>query len=245
MPGISRFRRAIAARLFLWRFMAIVISDLDDYVSFLNTLYNSSSTPPEEGDEDYTVWTTLANLAVNVWEHDDGTLWGELFLKVADAPDGDKTTDGGTSYDCPSLFSFPACGYVWLGDGRSKTPYKVIKASEKQLYENDNGNWCYFLMDGTPTLEFNPNCTIGTGQTINYTYYKKATSLTTGASTFEMKDPMFAVYFALAELKKEEGNTAELAIAKQKLDAMKSKNEMPAWFQDDQLVDKTQPKFGE
>jgi hypothetical protein len=100
------------------------------------------------------------------------------------------------------------------------------------------------MMDGTPTLEFNPNCVLDAGQDINYNYYKAATTLTTGSSTFEMSDPMFAVYYVLAELKKEEGNSGELSIASQKLTAMKSKNEMPAWFQSDQLTNTVDDGFG-
>jgi hypothetical protein len=216
--------------------MAQIITTLDNFISYVNSLYNSSSTAPVSGDEDYVVWTALANLSINVWEQEEGTLWNELFVKLADAPDGTKITTTALSYTVPTLFSFPACGFVWLGDGTNKTKYKVIPAKDKQLYENDKGNWCYFLMDGTPTLEFNPNLTMTSGQTITYEYYKFATALSTGSSTFEMKDPMFAVYFTLAELKKEEGNSGELQMASQKLEAMKTKNEMPSWFQDNSFV---------
>lgn len=224
--------------------MAKVITDLDDFVSYLNTLYNFSSTAPTEGDEDYTVWTALANTAVNIWEYENGMLWEELFVPLADAADGDKTTAAGdTSYTCPTDFRFPASGYVWLGSNTSKTPYKVIKAQEKQLYENNMEHWCYFLRDGSPTLEFNPNLTMLGSQTINYAYYKNATKLTTGTDTFDMADPFFAVYFALSELKKEEGNSAELTIATQKLNAMKDVNEMPAWLQEYNLINRTEPGF--
>ncbi|MCL5070189.1 MAG: hypothetical protein M1308_04745 [Actinobacteria bacterium] len=225
--------------------MSLITSTLADFITYLNTLYNSSSTAPVSGDEDYTVWTSLANIAVNIWENEEGMLWNELFVKLADAPNGTKTTTiGNYSYTVPTLFRFPAGGYVWLGDNTNKTAYKIIKAQDLQLYENDSGNWCYFLMDGTPTLEFNPNLTFSKAQTINYAYYKKATKLTTGTDSFEMSDPMFAVYFILAELKKEEGNTAELQIASQKLNAMKTLNEMPSWLEEYSLTNKTEGGFG-
>lgn len=225
--------------------MVVVISTLTDAISYINYLYNSSSTPPTSSEEDYLVWTALLNVAINTWESDNGILWGELFVKLADAASGTKTVTAGTyTYSVPSDFSFPASGYVWLGSGTSKTPLKVIKQAELQLYENDKGLWCYFLMDGSPTLEINPNLTLTTDDTITYNYYKKATKLATGTDAFEMKDPMYAVYFVLAELKKEEGNTSELTMASEKLKGMEDKNEMPTWFMADQVRDKTTAGFG-
>ena len=225
--------------------MAEIIRTLDDFVENMAVLYNSSSTEPESGEEDYTLWTYLANLATNVWENEEGMLWNELFVKLADAGSGDTTTAAGDlSYSVPTEFRFPAGGYVWLGSNTNKTAYKIIKQQDLQLYENDKGNWCYFLMDTTPTLEFNPNLTFSTAQTINYAYYKYATKLTVGSSSFEMRDPMFAVYFTLAELKKEEGNQGELAIANQKLNAMKTKNEMPSWLEEYSLINRTDHGFG-
>lgn len=219
--------------------MARIIEDLDDYIVYLNTLLNVSSSTPTAGDEDYIVWTSLANIAISIWEPEE--LWRELIVKLSDAADGDKTTTTATSYDLPTLFSFPVCGYVWLGTGTNKTPYKVIKPEEKQLYENNIDNWCYFL---NGQLEFNPNLTITSGQTINYEFYKFATKLTTGSSVFEMSDPMFAVFYALSVLKAEEGDTTSAVIATQKLNAMQDANEMPSWFQQDSFLSDPRGGFG-
>lgn len=225
--------------------MAKVITDLDSAVGFINTLLELDSAAPSSGDEDFTVWTSLLNTGINIWENEEGMLWNELFVKLADAGSGDKTTEADdTSYVVPTDFIFSASGYVWVGSGTSKTPFKVIKQSEVQLYENNTGRWCYFLMDGSPTLEFNPNLTITAGYTISYNYYKNATKLTTGSDTFDMNDPMFAVYYAVSELKKEEGDTSALVIAEQKLESMKTKNEMPTWFQEDSGTDKVTAGFG-
>ena len=131
-----------------------------------------------------------------------------------------------------------------MGSGVSKTPYKVIKPEELQLYENNSGDWCYFLLDSAPTLEFNPNLTISTGQTINYSLYKKATKLSASTDVIQMSDPMFAVYYALSELKKEEGDTSAASIASQKLEAMKTKNIMPAWYQSDNLLNRVEDGMG-
>lgn len=225
--------------------MGKVISTLDNAITKLNSLYNNSSTPPSFGEEDYTVWTDFLNIGINLWEDEEGMLWKELFVKITDAPDGDKTSSATKySYVVPSLFQFPASGYVWLGSNATKVPFKVIQQEDLQLYENDLGNWCYFLMDTTPTLEFNPNCTIPDGYTLHYNYYKYATALVATTDAFEMRDPMFAVYYALSELKKEEGDTSALSLATQKLEAMKTKNTMPTWWEAETFVPKTTSGFG-
>lgn len=211
--------------------MARIITNLTDAVKKINTLYNSSSTPPNSGEEDYLIWTDLLNAGVDLWENEEGMLWRQLFTKLVAAADGDKTTTTANSYTLPTNFKFPNSAFVWLGTGTNKTAYKVIKQENLQLYENDTGNWCYFLMDGSPTLEFNPNLTITAGQTISYNYYKYATAVSSGSDTFEMSDPMYAVYYALSELKKEEGDTSALSIANQKLEAMKTLDYMTSEFQ--------------
>lgn len=224
--------------------MAAIITTVTNYMTYLNSLYELDSTAPSSGEEDFTVWLNLANVAVNIWENEEGMLWRELFVKLADAADGDKTTNASdTSYALPGNFRFPASAYVWLGSGNNKTPYKVRTIEKLQLYENDGGNWCYFT--GT-TLEFNPNLssTIPAGETISYNYYKYATALTTGASTFEMSDPMFVAFYSLSELKKEEGDTSALSIATQKLEGMKTKNKLPQWLLDDTPEDPALEGFG-
>lgn len=203
-------------------------------ISFLNTLYNGNSSAPTSGEEDYTVWTSLFNISINIWEMEEGMLWKQLFVKLADAADGDKTAAAGDySYAVPTNFSQPHSTIVWIGTGTNKTPYTVIDQKDLPKYEINSDNWCYFLMDTTPTLEFNPNCTVQAG-TISYIYYKTATALTTGSSTFEMSDPMFAVYYALNELKKDEGDASAGSIAAQKLEAMKTKDFMEPQQEDDE-----------
>lgn len=216
-----------------------VLLTLTNAISKLNTLYNGSSTPPVAGEEDYIVWTDLFNIAINLWEDEEGILWKELFVKSADAPDGDiVTVEGDSSYALPSLFKFPASGYVWLGSGTSKTAFKVVRQEDVTLWENDTSKWCYFTNDLSSTLEFNPNCSILGNEPIVYSYYKYAQPLTTGTDSFEMSDPMFAVYYALSELKKEEGDTSALTIATQKMEAMRTRAIMPAWNQEMSLKPK-------
>lgn len=210
--------------------MAQIISTLSDAIGYINSLYEGDTSAPTSGEDDFTYWTSLINIAVNMWETEEGMLWKELFVKLADASDGDKTTVADThSYTLPTNFKFHAGGYVWIGSGTSKTALKVINPEQYQLYANTEEHVCWFT---ATTLEFNPNMTVTGGYTINYDYYKYATKLASGTDTFEMSDPMFAVYYALSELRKDEGDTTSGAIATQKLEAMKTKNIMPGWLQD-------------
>jgi len=218
------------SRLFFVLNMAAVITTLTNAINSLNTLYEGDTDAPSSGDDDFTYWTSLLNIGVNTWENEEGVLWNELFTKLSAAADGDKTTVADDySYALPTNFRFPASGYVWLGSGTSKTALKVIKREEITILENNSDNWCYFT---STTLEINPNLTITTGSTISYNYYKYATALSSGTDTFEMSDPMFAVYFALSELRRDEGDTISGALATQKLEAMKTKNAMSTWYQD-------------
>lgn len=227
--------------------MAAIVTTVNDAIDYINTLYESDDTPPTSGDADFSVWLALLNISVNIWEQEEGVLWRELFVKLSSAADGSKTTLANTtSYACPTNFVFPASGYVWLGSGTSKVAYKVIPIEEVQAYENDSSHWCYFVQGASPTLELNPNLasTMPASYTISYNYYKKATKLTSGTSAFEMSDPMFAVYYAVSELKKDEGDTSALVVATQKLEAMRVKNIMPTWLEQSDLSSFTDVGFG-
>ena len=218
--------------------MAQVISNLTNAISYINTLLELDSSPPTSGDEDYTVWMNLLNVAINLWENEEGVLWKELFADLTTASDGEKTTVAGQyAYDLPTNFKFLNSGIVWVDD----TPFTVIKIEDLQLYDQNLGNWVYFTQTH---MNFNPNLTITGGSTIKYNYYKDATALSTGASTFEMSDPMFAVYYAVAELTKEEGNAQALTISTQKLEAMKTKNEMTAIHQENSITNPVGDGFG-
>lgn len=222
--------------------MSAIILTLTQAISKLNSLYNGSSTPPASGEEDYIVWNDLLDIGINIWENEEGMLWRQLFIELSASADGTKTTTTATSYTLPTLFKFPNSAYVWLGSGTNKQPYKVIDVKRKQLYENNSERWCYF----TPTtLEFNPNLTIASGQTISYNFYKKASALSSGSSTFEMSDPMFAVFYALSELKKEEGDTSALSLATQKLEAMKTLDNMNAEYQENSVISPLSDGMGE
>lgn len=211
--------------------MAKIVTNLTDVIRYINTLYEGDSDPPTSGDEDFAYWVSLVNIAIDLWENEEGVLWKELFVpNVQNSTSGDKQTIADThSYSLPNDFRFPASGIVWLGSGSSKTPIKVISPEESQLYSNSGDYVCWFT--GT-TLEFNPNMNITGGYDINYGYYKYASRVSNGSDIIEMADPMFTVYYALSELRRDEGDNTSAVIASQKMEGMKTKNVMPTWFQD-------------
>jgi hypothetical protein len=112
--------------------------------------------------------------------------------------------------------------------------------------DDTSGKWCYFT-GNTSTgydLNFNPGLTLTTGDTIAYEYYKTASAVSTGTDKFEMSDPMFAVYYALAELKKDEGDTSGFTVATQKLEAMKTLNNMTAEYNEETFLNPLDTGFG-
>jgi hypothetical protein len=206
--------------------MRDIFMTLTQAINFTNTLYNLNSTPPGSTTSDYLTWTVFINIAINLWEKEEGMLWKELYVKLADATDGVKSTTTGTwSYATPTNFVFPNAGYVWIGTGVNKVAVKVIEAKDKQLYENNGDAWCYFLLDTSPTLEFNQNWVVPTG-TLNYEYYKTPTQMSGGTDVIDMSDPMFAVYYTVNELNKDTGDQSAGIIAQQKMEGMRTRNEM-------------------
>ena len=200
--------------------------NLTQCVNYINTLYNLNATPPVAGTSDWNTWTVFINIAINLWEKEEGMLWNELYTTLSGAADGTKSTTAGTwSYAVPTNFVFPNAAYVWIGTGTNKQAVKVIEQKDKQLYENNSDPWCYFLKNPTPMLYFNPNWVVPTG-TLNYEYYKTATLMVNGVDVVEMSDPMFTVYYTVNELNKDTGDTSSGTIATQKMESMRTKNEM-------------------
>jgi hypothetical protein len=186
------------------------------------------------------------NVAISIWEKEEGVLWKELYTTLSAAADGDKTTTAADyTYDCPTDFVF-VVGFVRTVSNGTSTYYRVIQPNQVSLMDDTSGKWCYFT-GNTSTgydLNFNPGLTLTTGDTIAYEYYKTASAVSTGTDKFEMSDPMFAVYYALAELKKDEGDTSGFTVATQKLEAMKTLNNMTAEYNEETFLNPLDTGFG-
>ena len=64
----------------------------DEALQQIHILLEKDTDYPTSGSEDYTVRQALLANAVRVWAYEEGVTWNELFVDLADASDGDKTT---------------------------------------------------------------------------------------------------------------------------------------------------------
>lgn len=209
-------------------------SDIQDQIHYM---YEGDIETPSSGDDDYTLRLGLENAAINRWENEDGMLWNELWVKVQDAADGDKTTDGSaSSFDCPSDFKFPG-SYVRVGS----TYYTVIPQEKVPQYTTTTEKVCYFT--GNPQNGYDLNfLTAPDSDTLYYEYYKTADSLSDTTDIPEMSDPYFIVYFVVSRLFELDGQTKNAMKAFQEAEArlvqMKTRNMQAPWYQDSRVEDK-------
>lgn len=179
----------------------------NNIIDIVYALYETDDDGWETDSDEYLAARKYANVAINRWEKYDNTQWRELWSTLTAAADGDKTlTAGDYSYDCPTNFLRPGS---WVRTGATPTFWKVIppeQVAAKDL-SNDTSNFCYFtgnIKTGFD-LNFNPNVTLTTGDTIYYEYYKVATKFTAITDTTEMSDPYFIVYYVLYRFLKNDG----------------------------------------
>lgn len=201
--------------------------------------------------------TALLNAAINAWENEYGVFWRELFTTLTDAADGDKTVNSSDlTYSTPTDFKFLG-GYVETIDSNSiRTKYGVVQPEKAILKQGqtvtlEEGH-VYVTGNKSAGYTINFSSQPTAGDTIDYPYYKLATSLSTGSDVIEMSDPYFAVYFVLSKLHEQdgEGDRAEFAMSQAiaKLDTMKTLNAQLPHYQlnqvDDSVLIRTSQGFG-
>lgn len=165
--------------------------------------YRADADIPTSADDEYTVGLRLANEAINYWENYDNVYWKELFATLQTASTGAVTTitTSTKTYAAPTAFK-EAGGNVKVLDSNSYViqTYPIIEPQEAQ-FKDDNAEYAYFTqaVTGLFTLHINPAPTSTlNGKSIDYVYYKTATTFSTGSSTTEMSNPYFIVHRMLA-----------------------------------------------
>jgi len=194
---------------------------------------------PGTSEDLYLTRLKRVEMAIRNWEKEEGVFWNELFTSLANASDGDKTIVSGTSeYSTPSDFVFPV-GYLRLVDSSGNSNYyKLIKPGDVQVFDKSSAKVWYvtgnkssgFTIHVLPSPGSDDN-----GKTISYEYYKDATIPTSTSDVIEMSDPMYIVYWAASEELKEENPGVSdyyMQVAINKLNAMKTANDTPVWWQE-------------
>lgn len=174
----------------------------DEIFTAYYTQFRADSDVPGSTEDEYTVGMRMANEAINRWENYDGMYWRELFsTNQTDGTGSLVISTGQTSYLAPTNFK-EAGGFVRLLDANGVTQhrYQIVDPQEYQ-FKSDMSNYAYFL--GSPkddyTLNLNPAPPAAySGQFIEYDYYKKASTFTTGTDKTEMADPYFIIHRMLA-----------------------------------------------
>lgn len=215
---------------------------LSEFQINLHRKYQGDNSTPTVGTEDYIVRTTLLEEAINVWANEDGILWNELWVTLADAATGDKTVVTATvDYDCPTDFVFPGSWVRTTASNGTHTYYEVVSTAIAEAYKNDSVSKCYFTGNKKTGffLHFLKQPTVG--ETINYPYYKTPSIPSSASDVIEMADPWFCIYYALATLQQNDGEgdkaSLNLSLAQGRLTAMRQRNMMLPWNQRDQIED--------
>lgn len=200
-------------------------------IDIIYSLYETDDTGWDTTSAEYVTARAFINAAVNRWA--SKAEWRVLWTTLTAASTGDKTiTAGDYAYDCPDDFS-KICSWVRTTSNGINTFWEVKPAEMVAKLASNTGKYCYItgnVKDGF-VLNFNPQVTLTTGDTINYEYYKTPTLYTTTSSVSEIPDPYYCVYYALARLLKNDGedfNYEELK-ARELLDEMETQNLQSVW----------------
>lgn len=173
---------------------------LDDILTKIHIIYEGDTTYPSSGEEDYEVRLQMINDAIDEWAYLENTYWKELFTNLSDAATGDKTaTASDNEYDAPSDFRFIS-SFLYITDTNNiKHYYKYIKQDEVINYQAEYPSGKAFYITGKPTA-YKINILNPVAGTINYSYYKTPSHLSSSTDVPEMSNPLFIVYSVVAKL---------------------------------------------
>lgn len=225
--------------------------DFDSIFQAYYTLFRADSDVPSNTEDEYTVGMRLANEAINRWAEYDATYWKELFTtNQTDGTGAQVIVAGQTDYSAPTNFR-EAGGFVRLLDssGNRIERYKIVEPQEVQFMGN-YAQYCYFTgsPNGGYTLHLNPEPSSNyAGYDIEYDYYKKPTTFTTGADKTEMADPYFIVHRMLANQFRAARNpyySSAKADAENALKQMQMDNNSGTWSNPWVLADNSGTAFG-
>lgn len=218
-------------------------------LNIVYSLYETDDTNWDTDSSEYLSGRVFANAAIVKWQNYNNTVWRELWGTLAAAADGTKTITAGTyNYSTPTNFTRPSSWVRTTDSNGSNTYWEVVSPEKVGKLADSKEFYCYFtgsVKDGFK-VNFNPNITLTTGDTINYEYYKTASQFTTTTSTTEVPDPYFIVYFILARFLKNDGEDygEEMDMADSLLENMRVANLTGYFDVPDQMEQSTSSGFG-
>lgn len=177
-----------------------------DLQSRIHKKYEKNSSTPASTSEDYLVRRSFLNDAIETYSgraKEENIQWDELFVDLADAATGDKTTTANdATYAMPD--DFVEMSSLVTVDGNF---YVFKKNDDVILAQTNNSSEKFYWITGSEKtgyiLHLNPTPTAA-GLTIAYSYYKLPTLFTATTSTTEIKKPYFLIYDVLSVLFEEE-----------------------------------------
>lgn len=206
-------------------------------------MYQGDVQYPDANDSEWTHRLTLILAGIAAWDNEKGILWNELWVTLTDAATGDKTVLASTlQYDAPDDFRFVG-GFVKTTYQNQTQEWEVLKPSAIEQYVGQGGvTKCYFTGNSNTGYKLNFLSQPTVGATIDYPYYKAPFEPSTAAHVVEMADPWFIIYFVISKLHEidGEGDRAIKALqeATGRLNSMRTRNEMPAFMQNNSTPDR-------
>lgn len=227
--------------------------DFDTLFAAYYVQYRTEADAPVSTDDEYTIGLSLANEAVNRWANYDNTYWKELFTTAQTNSTGGSLTivSGTKTYAAPTAMR-EAGGFISIldSDGNTVSRYPIIEPHEAQFKGNLSK---YAFFTGNPnsgfTLHLNPvpDSSIN-GMDIDYVYYKKPTTFTTGTDKPEMSQPYFIVHRMLANRFRGSRNPyyqSAKSDAEDILRTMQLENNSGSWANPWSLTDNSGSKWGQ
>lgn len=208
----------------------------------IHSMYQGDIDYPTANDDEWTLVLTFILAAIAAWDNEKGILWNELWTTLTDAATGDKTVNASDlTYAAPDDFRFPGGFVTTTLDGVTQD-WEILKPSAIAQYVGSGATKCYFTGNDKTgyTLHFISQPTVGA--TIDYPYYKTPFEPSVAANEVEMSDPWFIIYFVISKRHEidGEGDRAIKALqeAQGRLMSMRTRNEMPAFMQDNRVPDR-------
>jgi hypothetical protein len=212
------------------------------------SLLEQDSTHWGTTDDEYLTAREFFNMGIGRWEVYSNTTWRDLWTQLSDAAStlaGDATTSASTSdYDCPSDLIRPG-GWVTTAASTATsthTFWTVKQPEDIAGLANSDDYFCWFTGNKNTgwDLHFNPRITLTAGETIDYPYYKAASTSTATSFVPEMSDPYYLAYFVAAHMSEEGINADFFNMSEEKLENMRTQNMSGVWgvpFQIDDISD--------